>query len=100
MPPDPTKPSTEETEAKRLQAEADRKALERLYGPKSTQAHGQWIVGVVLLALGAGLIAWGAAERGDARLIGAGIVGLAVGAWSVVDGLVRARKAGREERPP
>jgi len=98
VPVDPTKQTPEQTEAKRLQAEADRRALERLYGPKSAQANTQWIVGVVLIALGAGLIAWGGAARGDVRLIGAGIVGVGVGVWSVLDGLARARKARREDR--
>lgn len=69
-------------------------ALERLYGPKRAAAKGQSWTGVVLLVLGAGLLAWGAAADGDVRLIAVGVVGLAVGVWSFFDGLARARKRG------
>lgn len=89
-----------EAEAKRLREEADRAALERLYGPKSKQkeAKGQWGVGIALLVLGPILIAIGAAMDGDMRLVGVGVVAFGVGIWALVDGLVRAERAKREAR--
>jgi len=87
-----------EREAKRLQDEADQRALERLYGPKHKQASGQWGLGLALLVIGPGFIAWGAASRGDLRLIAVGVVAIAVGLWSFIDGLARARKAKSESR--
>lgn len=90
-PSDPT-----DDHAKR-QAEADRAALERLYGPKKKDASAQSWVGVALLVLGPAMIGWGSAMDGDPRLIGVGVVALGVGAWAFFDGLARARRARRDQ---
>ena len=87
-----------EAEAKRQQEAADRAALERLYGPKSKEAKGQWGVGIALLVLGAVLIAVGAAMRGEIKMIAVGVIAIGVGVWAFFDGLARAAKAKREAR--
>jgi hypothetical protein len=95
---DPRKePRPSDEEARRRQAEADRAALERLYGPRSKAARGQSGFGIALIVAGPALIALGAATDGDPALIAVGIVGLAVGIWAFVDGVVRARRAKAEE---
>ena len=90
-------PRLSEDELQRRQAEADRAALERLYGPQSKAARGQSWIGLALVILGPALIALGAAMKGDPGLIGVGIVALAVGVWTLVDGLVRAKRAKDDE---
>ncbi len=89
-----------EAEAKRLREEADREALERLYGPKSKQkeAKGQWGVGIALLVLGPIMMAVGAAMGGEVGLVAVGAIASGVGIWALVDGLVRADRAKREAR--
>ncbi|PKN55102.1 MAG: hypothetical protein CVU56_22980 [Deltaproteobacteria bacterium HGW-Deltaproteobacteria-14] len=89
-------PSAEAGRAK-SQAEADRAALDRLYGPKKRDAHTQSWVGIALLVFGPVLILVGAAMDGDPRLIGVGVLALAVGVWAFFDGLARARRARRED---
>lgn len=84
--------------AQRAQDEADRAALERLYGPKKKEAKGQWGVGIALMILGPLLVLWGVAAHGEPRLIGVGILALLVGVWAFFDGLVRARRAKVEDR--
>lgn len=96
MTPDDHAPSVEAERAKR-QADADRAALERLYGPKKRDAHTQSWVGIALLVFGPVLILIGAAMEGDPRLIGVGVLALGVGAWAFFDGLARARRARRED---
>ncbi len=88
----------EETEeARRRQAEADRAALERLYGPEKKAAKGQSWVGIALLLLGVALLGWGAAMDGDVRLVAVGVVALGVGVWAVFDGLARRHRAQTED---
>ena len=86
-----------EAEAKRLQAEADRAALERMYGSPKKQAKSQWGIGVALLVLGPVLIAVGAATQWEIAVIAVGVLALGVGIWALVDGLSRSAKAKAEE---
>jgi hypothetical protein len=94
---DPSQTSSDE-EAKRLKAEADRVALERLYGPKSKEAKGQSWIGVALMVLGPILGAVGAAMGGEPAMIAVGIIALSVGVWAFIDGLLRASREKAEER--
>lgn len=86
-----------EQEARR-QAEADKAALERLYGSKKQGAKGQWGIGIALLVLGPVLIAVGAGMGGEVGMIAVGVIALAVGIWAFFDGVVRSRQATLEER--
>ncbi len=90
----------DETEReRRRQGEADRAALERLYGPEKKAAAGQSWVGISLLALGLVLLGVGGAMDGDVRLIAVGVIAIGVGVWAVFDGLARRQRARKDDRP-
>jgi hypothetical protein len=86
-------------EARRREEQADREALERLYGPQHNQrkklAKNQWGLGIAMLIIGPLVVLLGAALDGHPGIIGAGVVCLLVGLWSFIEGMIRASRKDR-----
>ncbi|MFT7679482.1 MAG: hypothetical protein ACI8QC_003484 [Planctomycetota bacterium] len=82
------------------QREADRAALERMYGSAKSDRKTQWGVGIALLVLGPVLIAVGAAMDGEVVMVTVGVLALGVGAWSFIDGLIRSKRADANGESP